>query len=112
MADFEKKKTSKKQKQKMQRSVKGANISRIRRKPIRPKNAGFISPFDCLYSVAKKYDSYASENIHYMCISFILRSVEETAIKANSVVNVLTNHIFIKRKKRKMIILKRKKRPR
>ena len=110
MADFEKKKTSKKQKQKMQRSVKGANISRIRRKPIRPKNAGFISPFDCLYSVAKKYDSYASENIHYMCISFILRSVEETAIKANSVVNVLTNHIFIKRKKRKMIILKRKKR--
>ena len=101
MADFEKKKTSKKQKQKMQRSVKGANISRIRRKPIRPKNAGFISPFDCLYSVAKKYDSYASENIHYMCISFILRSVEETAIKANSVVNVLTNHIFIKRKKRK-----------
>ena len=109
MADFEKKKTSKKQKQKMRRSVKGANISRIRRKPIRPKNAGFISPFDCLYSVAKKYDSYASENIHYMCISFILRSVEETAIKANSVVNVLTNHIFIKRKKRKMIILKRKK---
>ena len=71
MADFEKKKTSKKQKQKMQRSVKGANISRIRRKPIRPKNAGFISPFDCLYSVAKKFDSYASENIHYMCISFI-----------------------------------------
>ena len=108
MADFEIKKTSKKQKQKMRGSVKGANISRIRRKPIRPKNAGFISPFDCLYSVAKKYDSYASENIHYMCISFILRSVEETAIKANSVVNVLTNHIFIKRKKRKMIILKKK----
>ena len=75
MADFEIKKTSKRQKkQKMLRSVKCANTSRIRR--IRPKNARFISPFDCLYSVAKKYDSYASENTHCMCISFILRSVQ------------------------------------
>ena len=63
MADFEIKKTSKRQqKQKMLRSVKCANTSRIRR--IRPKNAKFMSPFDCLYGVAKKYDSYASENIH------------------------------------------------
>ena len=101
MADFEKKKKSRNQKQKLPRSVKDANISRIRRKSIRPKNAGFISPFDCLYSIAKKYDSYTSENIHYMCISFILRSAEEITIKASSAVDVLTNHIFTKRKKRK-----------
>jgi len=74
------------------------------RKSINLRKAGFISPFDCLFNMSKAYDTNQSEksdHIHYMCISFILRSVEESIIEPDSSVDILTNHVFTKRKKRK-----------
>ena len=63
---------------------------KTRRKPIKPKNVSFISPFECLHNIVKKYDTYETENIHYMCISFILKNVNESVIMGHSCVWMLT----------------------
>ena len=77
---------------------------KTRRKPIKPKNVSFISPFECLHNIVKKYDTYETENIHYMCISFILKNVNESVIMGHSCADVDTNHIFthVKKKRRQV----------
>ena len=86
------KKTAKIQKQK----------TMTRKKKSRINKSGYICPIDCLQNIVKKYEEYSLDNIHYMCISFILRNTEEVVIKADTFANVATNHTFVKRKKKDM----------
>ena len=71
-----------------------------KRRSIRPKDCVFISPFECLNGIVKKYNTPLVD-MRSMCISFILKSTNEIIIKGNSSAEVLTNHIFTKRKKGK-----------
>ena len=80
----------------------------MKRKAIRPKDCAYISPFDCLNAIVKKYDTPIADNINSMCISFILKNTEEINIKANSSAEVVSNYVFTKRKKTKNNIKKGK----
>ena len=74
---------------------------KMKRRSIRPKDCAYISPLDCLKDLVKKYDTHVADNIHLMCVSFVLKNTNELNIKGYSSAEVLTNHIFTKRKKRK-----------
>lgn len=73
---------------------------KMKRRAIKPKDCAFISPFECLNGIVKKYDTPIFD-MSSMCISFILKSTDEINIKGNSSAEIMTNHIFTKRRKRK-----------
>ena len=70
----------------------------IRRKAIKPKGCVFISPFDCLNTLVKKYNTPQPDSINQMCISFILKNINEVSIKGNTCAEIMTDHIFIKKR--------------
>ena len=100
LSKLEKKKTNQGKNAEPKKRIK-AESRKMKRKTIRPNNSRFISPFECLQSILKKYDANVPDNIHLMCISFILKCTEENIIQGNSCADIMTNHIFTKRKKRK-----------
>ena len=75
----------------------------LERPSLLSKNCKLISPVEAFQALVNKHEKNDTQNIYFMCISFILQSEEEIEIDRNSSTKILTNYIFKEKPKRKNV---------